>query len=67
VIRWRCRWLHRRLAVIRRLSERAGLLRCSCGRLYAINHDVQAIVRWEDVRWFYEDLAVAERYLRLVP
>jgi len=42
--------------VVRRLSASAELLRCSCGRLYAINHDVRTVLPWAEVRAFYEEM-----------
>jgi hypothetical protein len=53
MMKWRCVWLHRRLTVLRALSQFADLVRCSCGRLYAINHDVRAVLPWDEVKGFY--------------
>lgn len=44
---------------VRWLSERSSLARCSCGRQYAMNHDVGIILPWENVEHFYNDPVMA--------
>ena len=47
---------HGDLRIVRKLSKQSELIEClSCGRMFAINHDVRAILPWESVRTFYED------------
>lgn len=47
---------HGEVRVVRRLSRQSVLIEClDCGRLYAMNDDVRAILPWEDVAFLYED------------
>ena len=52
---WLClRLPWHRWSFVRPLSIVSDLHRCSCGRLYAINNDIQAVLPFERVRAFYE-------------
>lgn len=46
---WLCSWLWwHDWELERRLSGVATLWRCSCGRKYAVNHDVRGVLPWTD-------------------
>ena len=45
---------HKNVFVVRELSAQSQLIQCKdCGKKFAINHDVKAILPWEDVEPFY--------------
>ena len=45
---------HKNVFVVRNLSDQSQLIQCrDCGKKFAINHDVEAILPWEDVEPFY--------------
>ena len=43
-----------RLARLIRISEQSELYECTCGRKWGINHNVRAVLQWNDVKEFYE-------------
>jgi hypothetical protein len=46
---------HNNVIVVRKLSDQSQLIQCQdCGRLFAINHGVMAVLPWEDVKSIYE-------------
>lgn len=56
---WRCLYLpwHRFLFGSFWVSERAEVITCSCGRQYAVNHELRAVIAYDDeVKAFYGSL-----------
>lgn len=52
---WRCMLLPwHRLGRFKKLSRDADYFRCSCGREYAMHHEVRCVVPWSAVRGMYE-------------
>lgn len=55
-----------RWSLVRPLSLCSDLWRCSCGRLYATNDDVRAVLPWEKVRKFYESSPTAQAFAEMM-
>jgi hypothetical protein len=52
---WLCTHLPwHRFVIRKRVSEQSEKITCSCGRAYGMNHNVRAILPWDDVKEFYE-------------
>jgi hypothetical protein len=48
---------HDNIRIVGRLSSQSYLIEClDCGRRFGVNEDINAILPWECVRSFYEDL-----------
>ena len=46
---------HKNVVVVRKLSTQSELIQCKdCGRKFAVNHSMQAILPWGDVKSHYE-------------
>ncbi len=56
-------WPSHKLYVAEQLSEASQRLRCcKCGRQYAINHDVRAVLAWDaDFERFYQMRRLMEK------
>lgn len=49
-------WPWHTLTAVERLSAATDRLVCDrCGRQYAVNHDVMAVLSWDEVESFYRD------------
>ena len=47
---------HKKTISIKQLSQHVQLIKClDCNKLFAINHDLQVVLPWEDVKSFYEE------------
>jgi hypothetical protein len=54
-VKWRCAHLPwHKLVSFEPLGKFCELYMCSCGQLYAVNHDVRVCLRWEAVSSFYQ-------------
>lgn len=51
-----CLWMPwHRWRISRQLSRQCQQLECTyCGRLFAINHDVQVLLVWDDVKGMHD-------------
>lgn len=60
---WRCAllWWHKIVAKSW-VSGQSQYFRCSCGREYAINHDVRCVLPWDSVRSLYVDSPCANDF-----
>jgi hypothetical protein len=64
---WRCLWLpwHRVLAGSFWVSEVAQVGTCSCGRQFVLNHDVRAVIPYDEkTKAFYSQLNSWKRRAR---
>jgi hypothetical protein len=59
---WACTHLPwHRFVIRKRVSASSEKITCSCGRAYGMNHDVRAILPWEDVKSLYDAIDRIQR------
>jgi hypothetical protein len=52
---WACTNLPwHRFVIRKRVSDQSEKITCSCGRSYAMNHNLGVILPWETVAFFYD-------------